>query len=72
MAHAHAGREEVKVATEHVFSMQITYNDMPLLLVGAYDCFVSFHPAVIALTTSETEQEYSQVLQLADDAVCSH
>ena len=50
--------------------MQITYNNMPLLLVGAYDCFVSFHPAVIALTTSETEQEYRQILRLADDAVC--
>ena len=51
--------------------IQVTFNNMPMLVVGASDCFASFCPGVIALSTNETQQQYEQILRLADSMVCS-
>ena len=49
--------------------LQVTFNNMPMLVLGASDCFASFCPGVIALCTNETQQQYEQILRLADSMV---
>jgi hypothetical protein len=49
---------------------QVTFNNMPLLVTGTYDCFGSFCPGMMALTTTETQQQYKQIFRLQDKIVC--
>lgn len=57
-------------ATDLTRIWQVTINNMPMLVIGASDCFASFCPGVIALCTNETQLQYEQILRLADTKVC--
>jgi hypothetical protein len=54
------------------FPLQLTFNNLPLVVHGASDVKLSFHVGAVALVSRETQDSFERCIRAADDMVCCH